>query len=185
MRLSKTIKEFRAFIENYQIPFVGTYLAADFVPSDHPLFMGTIGVKGTRSGNFAMQNTDLLIVLGSRLSISCTGYAYDEFAREAKTVVVDIDKEEHQKGTVNIDLMIHTHLKTFFEQLPLLNLLDRTNWFDFCQKWKSNYPVVTNDYYESEKINQYLFTQRYLKKWHQMQLLFLMQVQHIMYVLKQ
>ena len=70
------------------------------------LNIGRVGIKGNRAANFAMQNSDLLIVIGCRLSVATTGYKYDFFARGAKVVVVDIDEKEHKKGTVKIHKFI-------------------------------------------------------------------------------
>jgi acetolactate synthase-1/2/3 large subunit len=78
-------------------------LATDFVPGDHPLFIGRTGLKGDRAGNFAMQNSDLIISIGSRLGVTVIGYNPKEFARVAKIVVVDIDPNEHKKKTIHID----------------------------------------------------------------------------------
>ena len=74
IRQSGTVDEFVKFIDHYQIPFVSTYGARDYVPETHALSIGTVGQRGSRAGNFALQNADLLLILGSSLNASVVGY---------------------------------------------------------------------------------------------------------------
>ncbi|KKK73475.1 hypothetical protein LCGC14_2893450, partial [marine sediment metagenome] len=107
IRLAKAIGAFKTFVEKFHLPFVVSKLAVDLLPSAHPLFIGRIGNKGDRPGNLAVQNSDLAISIGCRLSVSSTGHEYDTFAREATIVVIDIDPVEHKKNTVHIDRFVH------------------------------------------------------------------------------
>ena len=97
IRLAKAIPEFRQFIDKYKIPVVSPYLGVSILPTNHNSYIGVIGIKGSRAGNLAVQNADLVISLGSKLSVTAIGYEYEMFAREAKKVVVDIDPVEHKK----------------------------------------------------------------------------------------
>ena len=146
--------EFIDFVQSTNIPVVTSYNAVDLFPSVYSNFVGRVGVKGTRAGNFAMQNCDLLLVIGCRLSVPVTGYNYKTFAREAKVIVVDIDKDEHAKETVKIDRFIHRDAKDFLT----LNKFDRnkTDWNEICRLWKKKWPVcpVENP---SEKVDLYYF----------------------------
>ena len=158
IRLAHAIPEFKAFIEQYNIPFVGTYLATDYVPGDHPLFIGRTGLKGDRAGNFAMQNADLIISIGSRLGVTVIGYDYKQFAREAKIAVVDIDPLEHKKKTINVDLLINADAKKFLADFRPQDLSGFQQWQEQCLAWKEKYPVCLPEYRESEKgINLYYF----------------------------
>ncbi len=158
VRLAHAIPEFRAFIEQYNIPFVGTYLATDYVPGDHPLFIGRTGLKGDRAGNLAMQNADLIVSIGSRLGVTVIGYDYKQFAREAKIAVVDIDPFEHKKKTLNIDLFINADAKKFLEDFQPQGLPSFQEWQQQCLAWKEKYPVCLPEYKHSkEGINLYYF----------------------------
>ncbi len=158
VRLSHAIPEFKKFIEKYNIPFVGTYLATDFVPGDHPLFIGRTGLKGDRAGNFAMQNSDLILSIGSRLSVTIIGYSPKDFARAAKIAVVDIDPHEHKKKTINIDLFLNADAKWFLENFQPQDLSDFKEWREKCLHWKNTYPVCLPEYVKSkEGINLYHF----------------------------
>jgi len=146
--------EFVKFVQRTNIPVVTSYNAVDLFPSVYSNFVGRVGVKGTRAGNFAMQNCDLLLVIGCRLSVPVTGYNYTTFAREAKVIVVDIDKDEHSKETVKIDRFIHRDAKDFLN----INLFERekTDWNKTCQRWKDQWPVCP-DTNPTEKVDLYYF----------------------------
>jgi len=161
VRLAGVISEFKAFVEKYNIPYVASRLGIDLLPSDHPLFIGRIGTKGDRAGNFSVQNADLILVLGSRLSVSSTGHQYETFGREAEVIVVDVDVSEHQKNTVSIDLFIQGDIKDFLGNFPENNKKCPSVWSEKCFYWKKHWPVCLPEYSDdSEGINLYWFTDR-------------------------
>ncbi|PIR95899.1 MAG: hypothetical protein COT92_03875 [Candidatus Doudnabacteria bacterium CG10_big_fil_rev_8_21_14_0_10_42_18] len=165
IRIAGAIPEFRQFVEKYNIPVVGTYLAIDYLPSAHSLFIGRSGLKGDRAGNLAIQNSDLLLNLGSRLGITVTGYEYGLFAREAKVVVVDIDPKEHQKNTVKIDLFVNADVKKFFGAMVENFETGTAEWRNKCLDWKKRYPVCLPEYANSrEGVNLYYFVDRVSKQ---------------------
>lgn len=164
IRLSRAITDFLQFIRRNQIPVVGSRLGFDVIPSEDPLFIGRIGNKGDRAGNFAVQNADLVLSLGCRLSVSSTGHEYHTFAREAKIVVVDIDPEEHKKKTVRIDLFINADVKNFLEKAKPLKASNTQAWVARCLEWKRKYPVCLPEYAAAEGgINPYYFVDRLFK----------------------
>ncbi|MDQ6968169.1 MAG: thiamine pyrophosphate-binding protein [Mariprofundaceae bacterium] len=166
IRLGDARSEFNQFIEKFKIPVATSYLGIDLLPSDSPYYVGRLGIKGDRAGNFAIQNSDLVIVLGSRLAVALTGFEYELFAREAKLIVVDIDAVEHQKNTVKIDQLINTDVKQFLKQMnsqtgvvPKLN-----EWMSKCQYWREQWPVALDEYeLKNEKVNKYTFIDRLSK----------------------
>jgi acetolactate synthase-1/2/3 large subunit len=117
IRQSNTVDAFVEFIEKYQLPFVNTFGGRDYVPADHPLNIGTVGIKGSRAGNFAMTNADLLLVLGSSLGGSVIGYDPGQFSPESYKIVVDVDGDELKKDIVHIDQTVNVDLKKFFGAL--------------------------------------------------------------------
>ena len=160
IRLANAIPQFRAFIETYNIPVVVTYLGIDLLPSDHPLYVGRLGVKGDRAGNFAVQNADLVLTIGSHLGVPTVGYRHDTFAREAKIAVVDIDPYEHKKKGIDIDLFINADAKCFLENIRL-NKRDTGEWAETCRSWREKWPVCLPEYSDDkEGINLYYFTDR-------------------------
>ena len=80
-----------AFAAARQIPVFRTWNALDICPDDHPCYAGTVGTYGGPGRNFGIQNTDLLLALGCRLSGRITGGVPESFARGAKLYVVDVD----------------------------------------------------------------------------------------------
>ena len=147
--------EFRDFVRKIKIPIVTTFNAVDIIESDNEYFVGRVGVKGTRAGNFAMQNCDLLLVLGSRLSVPATGYNYNTFAREAKVIVVDIDKKEHSKNTVKIDKFIHKDLRDFIYDIRIR--VDVEDWQKKCLGWREQWPIISPVKSDKEGIDLYDF----------------------------
>lgn len=174
VRISGRLREFRRFIEKLSIPVVSSRLGIDSLPSGHPLYIGRIGNKGDRAGNFAVQNADLVISLGSRLSVSSTGHEYDKFAREARLLVVDIDPVEHSKATVKIDRFIYSDLKEFLPKISAGKGASRdrkavfTPWARKCAEWRKLWPVCLPAYANERcGINMYYFVEtlsRMLKK---------------------
>lgn len=160
IRLAGAVPAFRQLIEQYRIPVVASRLGIDLLPSDHPLFIGRIGNKGDRAGNFAVQNADLVLALGSRLSVSSTGHEYATFAREASVVVVDIDPVEHQKNTVRIDHFINADVAVLLACLKPASPPDTAGWCETCLRWKNQWPVCLPAYADSERVNLYYFTDR-------------------------
>ena len=158
VRLGKAIEELQAFIHRYRIPVVASRLGIDILPSDDPLFIGRIGNKGDRAGNFAVQNADLVIAMGSRLSVSSTGHEYRQFAREAMLIVVDIDPAEHLKQTVRVDHLIAADIKCFLTQLLEMDFTVDDGWCERCLTWKQRYPVFLPEYVKEQVgVNLYAF----------------------------
>lgn len=114
IRQSQTVNEFNQFIEKYQIPFASTYGGRDYTPDNHHYSMGTVGIKGSRAGNFAVQNCDLLLILGSTLNSSVVGYDPLQFSPYSKKIIVDIDENELGKDIVPVDTKYNCSLTEFF-----------------------------------------------------------------------
>lgn len=159
IRLAGAVSAFQEFVHNFQLPTTVSYLGVDLLHTSDKLFVGKLGIKGDRAGNFAVQNADYVLVLGSRLSVALTGFEYDLFAREAKITVVDIDPDEHLKGTVKIDNFINADVKDFLNKINSYYEVMQTNkqWIKKCESWKMKWPVYLKQYESDEKINKYTF----------------------------
>ena len=130
--------KFKRFVDTYRIPVVTSYLGADLLESASPYFVGKVGLYADRSGNFTVQNSDLLIVLGCRLSQAVVGYNPKTFAREAEIIYVDIDSDELAKETIPYHLKLHSDLKTFFDSFSC-STPDYSEWRSRCIHWKSKW----------------------------------------------
>ncbi|MCQ2609692.1 MAG: thiamine pyrophosphate-binding protein, partial [Lachnospiraceae bacterium] len=152
IRLAGAYDSFKKMIEKLDIPVVTYWNAIDLIETDHRLYCGRGGNMGDRPGNFAVQNSDLLIIIGSRVSIRQTGYLYSEWAKKAKVIMIDIDKEEMKKHTLHIDKKINADAKVFIDKMNDALDKDKRNvsddqWIKKCHEWKEKYKVVTDKNY--------------------------------------
>jgi len=115
VRQSGCVEQFAQFVTKYQLPFVTSFGAQDYMPYDHPLNMGAVGLRGTRYGNFAMQNADLLLILGTSLNAGVIGYDPKQFSPASKKIYVDIDVSELEKDVVPVNHKLCTRLDRFFK----------------------------------------------------------------------
>jgi acetolactate synthase-1/2/3 large subunit len=164
IRIGRAHEEFIQLADRWGIPVVTAWNAHDLIWDDHPQYVGRPGTIGDRAGNFAVQNADLLLVLGCRLNVRQISYNWENFARHAYKVVVDIDAAELKKPTIKPDLPVHADVKDV-----LCGLLDldhrgpstaQRQWLDWCRVRKDRYPVVLPSYWANTKsVNPYCFGQ--------------------------
>lgn len=149
IRLGNAIEQFFEFLEITQIPVVTTKNGFDIIEDNYPLLAGRVGTYGQRAGNFAIQNSDLVIVLGSRLSQPTTGYEFDLFARDAKKIVVDIDAIQLSYSNIKVDLKIEADVKQVLSEMNKLlrdvRLIDYSDWNGTCQQYRKDFPIVTQE----------------------------------------
>lgn len=151
----------RKVAEKLNIPVAVAWDASDLMPHDNELFVGIPGLLGDRAGNWAVQNADLVLSVGCRLSCRQVGYNVKSWAREAYVIMVDIDKYELIKPSIHVELPIHADAKEFLQVLDEaieMKLTGHEDWIGICQGWKKNYPVVSERHYSSEGLtNAYCF----------------------------
>lgn len=163
IKLGRAEKETREFIERLGIPTALSWGAMDLLPHTHPLFIEGFGVSANRAGNFAVQNADLIISLGSRLDTRQTGGRPKTFARGAKKIVLDIDKNELYKGRgvdidVDINFDINDFLKSINKKFKKIRTLDLSEWKKRIKEWKEKYPICPKSCYKQQnKVNPYVF----------------------------
>jgi len=114
IRQSRTVNYFVRFVEKYQLPFVTTYGGRDITSNDYSLNVGPIGVRGSRAGNFALQNADLLLILGTSLNSGAVGYDPAQFSPFSYKIVVDCDFNELEKNIIHMDQKHQLDLQDFF-----------------------------------------------------------------------
>lgn len=169
IRLSGAYNLFRSVIDKLNIPVVTYWNAIDLIEDEHPLYVGRAGNMGDRPGNWAIQNADLVIAIGTRISIRQVGYNWKTWARAAKVIMVDIDQAELKKPTLHVDMPIWADAKDFLTQLNSAitqdSVFQNRIWLDACQNWKKNYPVVQPQQWEENEstANVYAFV-RYLSE---------------------
>jgi acetolactate synthase-1/2/3 large subunit len=162
VRISGSHDLFLQLVDKLQIPVTTGWNAHDVIYDEHPCYIGRQGLLGDRAGNFAVQNSDLLLALGSRLSIRQVGYSWKTFAREAFKIAVDIDPLELIKPTIQLDMPIHADLSAFLTQLlaavDKTSLPKRSSWLNWCMERRKRYPVVLKEYWDRKQlVNPYCF----------------------------
>lgn len=162
IRLGSAEDELLAVLDKYKIPVVTAWNANDTVAFDNPYFAGMPGTVGTRPGNFAVQNCDLLISLGCRLNIRMIGYNHYDFAKNAYKIIVDIDPRELVKPTIKPDMPVNADVKDVL--IKLLEAEYEPNqvheaWVKWCQDLQKRYPATLDEYRhnDNELINPYVF----------------------------
>jgi acetolactate synthase I/II/III large subunit len=164
IRLSRSYEGFLHLIDKLGIPVTTAWNAHDILWDDHPLYVGRPGTVGDRAGNFAVQNSDFLLILGCRLNIRQISYAWQYFARTAYKIMVDIDEAELKKPTLKIDLPVHADLANVIPMLLELNPPGPTpahqDYLKWCMERRTRYPVVLPEYRKNAtSVNPYCFVE--------------------------
>jgi len=144
-----------------------TWAALDLFPHDDPLAIGGFGTHGVRYANFAVQNADLVISIGSRLDTKATGSPPSTFARDAKVIMLDIDPSEIRKFERldrRIDIGISEDARTFLRAMIAHVRGQRfpsfSAWIQRIGDWKSRYPACLPEYAKDRGVNPYWFVKQ-------------------------
>ncbi len=171
IRLSGGYEAFRKAVELLGIPVVTYWNSVDLIEDVHPLYCGRGGNMGDRAGNFAVQNADLVLAIGTRLSIRQVGYNWKTWAREAEVIMVDIDQAEFKKPTIHVDYPVWADVKDFLEIIcrkladKSVPLFRQEWWREQCRQWKKEYPVTLKKHWKEsgQSANVFAFV-RYLSE---------------------
>ncbi len=163
IRLAGQIENLKALLKKLPFPVVTTLNGFDVIENDDPHYIGRIGTVGQRAGNFTLQNADCVLFLGTRNNIRQASYNWENFAKRAFKIVVDIDQAELDKPTVRPDLAVRADLAEF---LPAL--IEKTpqikaeNWLNWCRERKTKFDFAHTPEYQQtgDQINAYAFTRR-------------------------
>ena len=166
IRLSGGYDAFRSVLGKLNIPVVTYWNAVDLIEDEHPLYCGRAGNMGDRPGNWAIQNADLILAVGTRISIRQVGYNWKTWARAAEVIMVDVDAGELKKPTLHVEMPVWADAKDFLVKLDAAaekKVFSGTDWLETCRSWKKNYPAVLPRQWEENgsTANVYAFI-RYL-----------------------
>ena len=154
IRIADAHSEFMSVARKLGIPVVVGWDSEDCMPDDDPLYAGRPGNFGDRPGNFAVQNADLVFSVGSRLSVRQVGFNWKGWAREAYTIVNDIDAEELKKPTLHVSMPVHADAKDLLTVMDKVLSEEKTpvfgggkglgdlSWSETCRMWVKKYPVL-------------------------------------------
>ena len=159
VRLAGAMDDFQKLVNILGVPVITGMSSVDAMESEHPYFAGRSGGTGTRPGNFALQNSDVLLSIGNRQGFAQTGFQYQDWARDSYTILNDIDENELKKPSLHVSLPVCGDAGDLIRKLICaaeLRGADETNplfkgrdWIRQCQVWKQKYPVVTAKHYET------------------------------------
>lgn len=156
IRVANQVNEFRSLINKLNIPVVTTQLANDLLPYNEPLYVGKVGLRGDRAGNFAVQSADLIISIGSSLHITTTGYEVEEFAPQAKKIVIDLDEAVLKKNETISQSQIKCDVATLLNKLSTLESLSIDPWILKLQEWKEKFLIIKEPHVRNnDEINTY------------------------------
>jgi acetolactate synthase-1/2/3 large subunit len=164
VRLAGAERELFSVLERLQFPVLPTWATADLFDRDHPLLVGTFGTHGTRHGNFTVQNSDLLLAIGTRLDTHETGSPPGSFARGARKIVVDIDAAELRKFSLNgmhVEYPVCADAKEFLltlsKRLEGIVMPDNAMWKKQIASWRNQYRPLRPEYRAEKTVNPYVF----------------------------
>lgn len=162
IRIADSHSEFLEAVRLLDIPVVTGWDSIDLIADADPHYVGRAGIMGDRPGNWAVQNSDLLLSVGSRLGVRQVGYNKDTWARESFVIMVDIDDAELKKPSIHVEMPICADAKKFLQKLNAVlkteKVAPHNDWNQICQKWKKDYPVVQPKHYAKAPLaNVYCF----------------------------
>lgn len=164
IRIAGAVDDFRRFFERTGIPVLTTWLGMDLIEEDHPLYGGRPGSIAPRWANFALQNADLILVIGARLDMAMTAYAHERFARGAVKIMVDIDAAEIRKMRMEIAVPVVGDARDYIACINTTldgatPLPSYRNWVDRIGQWKRQYPLLRPEHITTEgPLSLYHFT---------------------------
>ena len=179
IRIAGAHESFMEVADRLGIPVVTGWNSQDCIWDEHPLYVGRAGNMGDRPGNFAIQNSDLVFSVGSRLSIRQVGYNYETWAREAYVIYSDVDEEELKKPSVHADAkdLLEAICRVLRDEYPQSAVcgagsqaggpvfeggegLPGMSWNETCRMWKERYPVIRPEHLQpdsTKEANVYAF----------------------------
>jgi len=163
VRIAGAQNDFIEFLGQLAAPTLLSRRGADLLAESHPLFFGRPGGYGQRRANFIIQNCDLLLSVGCRLSMPFIGRNVKAFARAAKKIVVDVDLEELRKSTIHPDLAIHADAGEFIREMLRRLSQERSSipvwkqWLQRCRQWSEHFPPLTENYKKTNLVQPYFF----------------------------
>ena len=165
IRLSGARDELLRLSEKFKIPVVTSWTSHDLIYDSHSCFAGRPGTVGTRGGNFVVENCDLLLILGCRLNIRQISYNYENFAKNAYKIMVDIDDGELHKPTLSVDMPIRANVRDVIQDLLKRDYQpadDKIKWLNWAHNMGSKYPAALPEYYLTSKpMNPYAFLEKF------------------------
>jgi acetolactate synthase-1/2/3 large subunit len=166
VRTSGALASLYKLAEKLKLPVICPTSTVDIMSHENTLYYGMFGVFGGRAGNYIVQNADLLVSLGARLSFKQIGFNYEAFSPDSRKVVVDTDAEELKKPTVKIDIPVCADVKDVIEGLCDFDFDGITDnkhkWLEYCGFLKRKFAEPKRE--KRDSISAYDFADKFWKK---------------------
>lgn len=170
IRSTGYVEKFRKLASKMGIPVLAATYNADLMVNGDDVYYGGFGIIGGRAGNFMMQNADLIIGIGCRMTFRQIGFNYEKFSPNSRRMIIDVDEEELKKPTLRIDVPIHADLKTVIDDLldSDVNFDIPEDWLQYCNNVRKKFPIYQEKFENAEEnqVNPYYFgktLKKYLK----------------------
>ena len=166
IRSSNSMKEFLGFLKILKIPVVGGSWVCDILYNEHDLYYGLCGNVGPRTGNFIIQNSDVILVLGNSLGFRQTGFNQKDFAKNSKIIMVDIDENEAKKPGLNIYKYVKSDLKKFFEKYKNEKTINADKeWVNYCEYLNKRFSRFegAEGINMNDRVSSYYFWKKFMK----------------------
>jgi acetolactate synthase-1/2/3 large subunit len=165
IRSTGYVEKFRQLAAKLNIPVLAATYNADLFTNDDPAYYGNFGIIGGRVGNFIMQNADLVIAMGCRMTFRQIGFNYEQFSPNSKRIVFDVDENELKKPTLRIDMPICADIKTVIDDLIAADNFrfeDSQGWLDYCKMLRVKFPMYLDKFSEGKagQVNPYYFVKQ-------------------------
>ena len=164
------VEKFRKLASKMGIPVLAATYNGDLMVNGDDVYYGGFGIIGGRAGNFMMQNADLIIGIGCRMTFRQIGFNYEQFSPNSRRMIIDVDEEELKKPTLRIDIPIHADLKTVIDDLleSDINFNISEDWLNYCNSLRVKFPIYQEKFEEADdnQVNPYYFgktLKKYLK----------------------
>ena len=167
VHIAKAEAVFLRLVDLLRVPVALTWGASDLLPSTHPLRIGTFGTHGLRYANFAVQNSDFVLAIGTRLDTKSTGSPPSSFARKAFIAVNDISLDELNKFGdygLHIDIKLHCDARMLIEGLLSMNrgkAIQYVDWINKINHWKTIFPILSEPRIAEHLVDPYIFLSRF------------------------
>ena len=149
VRLAHAVDKARELIDTLDWPVFTSWNGVDLVEDEHPLYSGRPNIVGHRAANLILQNADLVLSIGTRLSLLNTGYNFTGYLQNATHIMVDIDPNEMEKKSLHPQIKIccdaSVFISTLLEYRSELNSSKYSKWLDLCHYIQEKYPVRIPD----------------------------------------
>jgi len=144
VNIAKANENFKKIVDKTNVPVVTTIMGRGAIPTNHPLFIGNLGMHGAYAANMAVSECDLLFSIGTRFNDRITGKLH-AFAPKAQIVHIDIDTGSISRN-VHVDVpIVADALEATEKILEYVEEMDTKDWVAQIDSWRLEYPLTMKE----------------------------------------